>query len=419
MPENLPNFVDVMNVRGLVAQQTDDQLRSKFDLTQTGKPLTVYNGFDPTADSLHVGSLVPIMGLAHLQRCGHKPIVLIGGGTGLVGDPSGKTEARQMLSREQIEHNAQAIAKQIGRFVTFDDSPTGAMMVNNADWLAELNWVDMLREVGPHFSVNRMLTMDSVKGRISGEGDGISFLEFNYMIMQAYDFVHLHNTLGCTVQMGGQDQWGNIVMGIELGRRMHSLELAGLTFPLVTKSDGSKFGKSEQGNIWLDAARTSPYDFYQFWRNVNDADVSRYLKFFTFLSPEDCELPADAEGSLINAKKEQLAYEVTRLVHGDQEAEQARASAKKAFTQGDVTGESIPHAPLSSGELPIGLLDLMVASKLVASKGEARRLIQGGGVRLHDEKISDATRSVTPEDVQDGYVLLRVGKKKLFRFDVG
>lgn len=418
MKTHTENFVHVMKQRGLVAQTTDERIADRFDLKQTGTPITAYIGFDPTADSLHVGSLVPIMGLAHLQRCGHKPIVVVGGGTGLVGDPSGKTEARQMLTREQIDHNAQAIAAQIGRIVRFDDSQTGATMVNNADWLTTLNWIQMLRDVGPHFSVNRMLTMDSVKGRMSGEGDGISFLEFNYMIMQAYDFVHLFQTMNCTVQMGGQDQWGNIVMGIELGRRVADAELAGLTFPLVTRSDGGKFGKSEQGNIWLDAQRTSVYDFYQFWRNVSDSDVERYLKYFTFLPVQACEIPEGSDGPAINIMKETLAYEVTKLIHGEQQAKQAMDSAKKAFTGGDVTGEAIPHVMLDASRLPVSLLDLLVEAELTASKGDGKRLIKAGGVRIHDTKIDDLQQTVTAGDITDGYILLRVGKKKMFRFDV-
>ncbi|MFW6336058.1 MAG: tyrosine--tRNA ligase, partial [Phycisphaeraceae bacterium] len=269
------NLYDVLLDRGLVAQATDEKLRDRL-----ASAVTAYIGFDPTADSLHVGSLVPIMALAWLQRCGHKPLALVGGATGLVGDPSGKTEARRMLTREQIDANAAAIAKQIASIVRFADDAsdpdhaTGAELVNNADWLEDLTWIEVLRDVGSRVSVNRMVSMESVKGRLKSES-GISYLEFSYMIMQAYDFVHLHRERGCTLQLGGQDQWGNIVMGIELGRKLDDADLAGLTLPLVTRSDGAKFGKSEAGNIWLDPKRTSPYDFYQFWRNTADADVRR------------------------------------------------------------------------------------------------------------------------------------------------
>jgi tyrosyl-tRNA synthetase len=405
------NLFDILQARGFIAQSTDAEMRARL-----ARPVVAYVGFDPTADSLHVGSLVPIMGLRWLQHCGHKPLVLVGGATALVGDPSGKTEMRRMLGREDIDRNAQAIAAQIGRIVRFDGSPTGARLVNNADWLASLNWIELLREAGPHFSVNRMLSMDSVKGRL--EAGGISFLEFNYMVMQAYDFLHLHRAEGCTVQMGGQDQWGNIVMGIELGRRKADADLAGLTFPLVTKSDGGKFGKSEKGNIWLSAERTSVYDFYQFWRNAGDADVGRFLRFFTVLPVDEIDRLAAAD---INRAKEVLAFETTRLVHGEAAAQQALADAKRAFGAAhDVTGDSIPHGDLAASELEagVGILPLLVRAKLAASNGEAKRLIEGGGVKLHDAGIDDPTRKIGSADIKDGFVLLRAGKKRLFRFDV-
>lgn len=408
------NLYDVLSQRGFVAQSTDAAIRERF-----AKPVTAYIGFDPTADSLHVGSLVPIMGLVHLQRCGHKPLVLVGGATALVGDPSGKSAMRQMLSREDITRNATAIARQIGSVLRFDTSATGAELVDNADWLAGLNWITMLREVGPCFSVNRMLTMDSVKGRM--EAGGITFLEFNYMVMQAYDFLHLCQARNCTVQMGGQDQWGNIVMGIELGRRKADADLAGLTFPLVTKSDGGKFGKSEKGNIWLSAERTPVYDFYQFWRNTGDADVRKFLGFFTLLPMAEVDRLTGGGGESLNQAKEVLAFEVTRLIHGPAAADQALADARKAFGAAkDVTGDSIPHADIAAAELEagVGLLALLVRAGLASSNGEGRRLVQGGGVSLHDARIDDAARSVTSADVRDGYVLVKAGKKRLFRFDV-
>lgn len=411
MPDNL---YDILERRGFIAQSTDAGLKDRLNL-----PCTAYCGFDPTADSLHVGSLVPIMGLAHLQRCGHKPLVLVGGATALVGDPSGKTEARKMLSRADVNANAKAIAAQIGRLVTFDDSKTGAKLVNNADWLGSLNWIEMLREVGPHFSVNRMLTMDSVKGRM--ESGGITFLEFNYMVMQAYDFLHLHKTEGCTLQFGGQDQWGNIVMGIELGRRLANAELAGLTFPLVTRSDGGKFGKSEKGNVWLDPARTPPYDFYQFWRNTADADVRRFLGFFTFLNMSDVDNLTEAGGSSLNYAKEVLAYEATALIHGTAAADQAQDSARKAFgVAHDATGDAIPHGPATTAEFEAGIniVNLVVRAGFETSNSAARRLIQGGGVSVHDQRVDDPNRNVTAADIKDGYVLIRAGKKRMYRFDV-
>ncbi|MEM9110946.1 MAG: tyrosine--tRNA ligase [Planctomycetota bacterium] len=417
-PTTTANLYDVLHERGLVSQCTDEKIRERLS-----KPVAAYCGFDPTADSLHVGSLVPIMGLAHLQRCGHKPVVLVGGATGLVGDPSGKTEARKMLSAEDINHNAQAIAGQIGRIVQFGDGDTDAVLVNNLDWFGEMKWLDMLRDVGSRMSVNRMMSMESVKGRM-GTGDdsstGISFLEFSYMLLQGYDFAHLFDTHRCTLQIGGQDQWGNIVIGIDLGRRLHDADLAGLTFPLVTKSDGGKFGKSEQGNIWLDTGRTSVFDFFQFWRNVADADVGRFLSYFTFLPMDEVNALASAEGTAINEAKVRLAYEVTKLVHGGEAANQAVDQVKNAIGGQDVTGDAVPNGPFDASEMAngIGLIALVVKAGFAKSNGEARRLIQGGGVRLHNEKIADPMRTVTADDVVDGYLLVRAGKKRLFRFDV-
>ncbi len=408
------NVVEIFAQRGLLAQATDVEPAQRL-----AEPCTVYVGFDPTADSLHVGHLVPVMGLAWLQRCGHRPVALVGGATALVGDPSGKTASRQMLSHSEIADNVEAIKAQIARLVRFGDGPQDAVLVNNADWLAGKNWIELLREVGPCFSVNRMLSMDSVKGRM--ESGGITFLEFNYMVMQAYDFLHLHRSLGCTVQMGGQDQWGNIVMGIELGRRLAGAALAGLTFPLVMKADGTKFGKSEAGNVWLDAQRTPVFDFYQFWRNVADADVRRFLGYFTFLPVAEIDALCAVDGQALNAAKERLAVEVTTLIHGAEAAERCRADAQRAFAGQDLSGDSIPHMPLAAAELAtgIGLLDLGRRAGLWASNSEGRRLVQGGGVRLHDAVVDDPARMVTAADVSDGTIVLRCGKKRLMRCDVG
>jgi len=416
------NLYDVLHRRGMVAQCTDDKIRER-----RSKPVTAYIGFDPTADALHVGSLVQMMILANVQRCGHKPVVLVGGATGLVGDPSGKTDARQMLTPEIINHNAESIAKQIGKVVTFGDGPTDAVLVNNLEWFGSMGWIDMLREVGAKMSVNRMMSMESVKGRMTGDDSGgISYLEFSYMLMQGYDFAHLFKHHGCTLQMGGQDQWGNIVIGIDLARRLHNADVAGLTTPLVTKSDGGKFGKTEKGNVWLDQNRTSVFEFFQFWRNVADADVGRFLGTFTFLPMDEVDQLASAQGKAINESKARLAYEVTKLVHGEVEAEKARDSAKRAFVENassaaDFTGDAIPSDTLDAAELDggVGLLSLMVRAGLAKSNGEARRLIQGGGVRIHDDKVADPTRTLGPDDVADGFILLRAGKKRMFRFDVG
>ncbi len=437
MPEVSDNLYEVLHRRGLIAQATAEPevLRRRLDAATAG-PIAGYIGFDPTADSLHVGSLMPIMLLAHLQRCGHTPVVLLGGATAMIGDPSGKTQSRQMLSREQIDANAMAIAEQIGRIVPFGQGETGAQLVNNADWLGGREYIDFLREVGPHFSINRMLSMESVQGRL--ESGGLTFLEFNYMVMQAYDFVHLHQTRGCTLQLGGQDQWGNIVMGIELDRRLRAARgdapedpgsdgfgLVGITTPLVTKADGSKFGKSEAGNIWLSRERTPVFEFYQFWRNVADADVRRFLACFTFLEMEEVGDLAAAEGAAINAAKERLAHEVTRLVHGDADADAAHDAARRAFAggggaAGDVTAESIPSGKLARGELDagVGVVMLLTRAGLASSNGEARRLIQGGGVRVGGEVVEDVSLTLTSEHADEGYILLRVGKKRLFRWDV-
>ena len=413
-PTTADNLYAVLLDRGLVAQSTDDRVRDRL-----ASPVTAYIGFDPTADSLHVGSLVPIMAMAWLQRCGHKPLALVGGATGLVGDPSGKTEARRMLTREEIDANAAAIAGQIASIVRFGEDETGAELVNNADWLAELTWIEVLRDVGSRVSVNRMVSMESVKGRLKSES-GISYLEFSYMIMQAYDFVHLHRERGCTLQMGGQDQWGNIVMGIELGRKTRGADLAGLTLPLVTRSDGAKFGKSEAGNVWLDPKRTSPYDFYQFWRNTADADVQRFLAFFTFLPMEEVRRLGALEGAALNEAKQTLAHEVTKLVHGEAEADKARDSASRAFGAGDVTGESMPSKTVRwSGDRELAAPAAWVREAGFAeSNKQAKQFIKDGAVRVWDRVVSPEEARLSAEDIRDGRILLKVGKKKMFRFDL-
>ncbi len=410
----MSNLYDILSDRGLVSQCTDAGIRKRLE-----SPLAAYCGFDPTADSLHVGSLVPIMGLAHLRLCGHRPIVVVGGATGLVGDPSGKSEARKMLTPETINHNAQSIAAQIAGVFENAGIKGGFTLANNADWIAGKTWLEILREVGAKMSVNRMLSMDSVKGRLASE-EGISYLEFSYMLMQAYDFMHLARAENCTLQLGGQDQWGNIVMGIELARKSDGASLAGLTFPLVTKSDGGKFGKSEQGNIWLDAARTGVFDFYQFWRNTPDADVGRYLGFFTFLPMDEVRRLAALEGAQINEAKKVLAFEVTKLIHGEAEAHKAAEAAAQAFSGAqNGAGEGIPAAPLPAAELAggIGLLALLVRAGLAKSNSEAMRHVAGGGVKLNGEKQADPKRSLGAGDAKEAQLLLQFGKR-LFRFDV-
>ena len=405
------NLFDVLRARGLVAQATDEQIHERL-----ARPVTAYNGFDATADSLHIGHLIPLLGLAHLQRCGHKPIVLLGGATTLVGDPTDRVESRPILSREQIDHHARSIEQQIRRILRFDDSASGAVIVNNADWIGPLNWLELLREVGAHFSINWMLKLDSVRSRL--EAGGLTFLEFNYMVLQAYDFVHLHRTYGCTLQTGAQDQWGNIVAGVELARRMDGASLAGLTFPLLLKSDGSKFGKSASGTVWLSGERTSPYELYQYLRNTPDEDVGRLLAMLTLLPMEQVEPLAAREGPQINEAKETLAHEVTRMLHGRDEADAARSSARRAFGQEhDATGQSIPSAEIPASDLG-DVRNLLVQAGLAKSNSEAKKLIQAGGVRLGDTPVTDFTYQVTASDIIDGHLLIRVGKKRLFRFDV-
>jgi tyrosyl-tRNA synthetase len=410
------NLLQVLTERGLLSNCTDPALAERL----SAPPATAYIGFDPTADSLGVGGLVPLMGLYWVQQCGHRPLALVGGGTGLVGDPSGKSETRKMLSYEQIAENGRKMGQQFARILRFDDSPSGAKLVNNADWLRSLSWIELLREAGPCFSVNRMLTMDSVRVRLES-GSGITFLEFNYMVMQAYDFLHLHRTEGCILQLGGQDQWGNIVMGVELVRRLADAQVYGITFPLLTKADGTKFGKTESGNVWLSEAYTPVYEFFQFWRNAADADVKKFLGFFTTLPMDEIGRLTDRAGESLNRAKEVLAYEITKMVHGQPAADKALEDARRAFgVDRDVRGDSIPHKDLTPAEIEpgIGLLVLMVRAGLAQSNGEARRLVQGGGVRVHDEVVQDPNLSITTADVKDGFVLLRAGKKRIFRFDI-
>ena len=414
MSDDAPNLHDALAERGLIAQCTDPAMRERL-----ATPATLYCGFDPTANSLHVGSLVPIMALAHAQRCGHKPLVLVGGATARVGDPSGKDASRAMLAPEEIDANAHDIAAQIGRIVDFDHGPTGAELVNNLDWIGPLSWLDVLRDVGSKVSVNRMMTMESVRSRMTGDGQFITYLEFSYMLLQALDFAHLGRARGCRVQLGGQDQWGNIVMGTELGRKLHGLDLAGLTLPLVTKADGAKFGKSESGNVWLDKERTPVFAFFQFWRNAADADVGRFLRYFTFLPVAEIEELEAATGAGINAVKARLAYEVTRLVHGEEEAAAARDAAERTYGGGGggADADGLPHASLDLSE-PVGVVELLKRAGFAKSNGEARRLIQGGGVRVHDQKVGEPLAAVSAADARAGRVLLRAGKKRLFRFDV-
>lgn len=404
------DFLHVLLERGFVHQCSDFPGLDEKAL-QGG--LAAYIGFDCTAPSLHVGSLLPIMLLSWLQRTGGKPLPLMGGGTTRVGDPSGKDESRKLLSVEQINLNKESIRKIFERFLKFDDAPNDALMLDNADWLAGLNYIEFLRDVGRHFSVNRMLTMDSVKMRLDREHE-LSFIEFNYMCLQAYDFVEVNRRYGAVLQMGGSDQWGNIVTGLDLGRRMGSPQLYALTSPLLTTSSGAKMGKTAAGAVWLNADMLSPYDYWQYWRNTEDADVIRFLKLFTFLPIEEITRLSRLQGAEINEAKKTLATEATALIHSRDAAEKAEETARTTFEQGTLS-LTLPTITIESSEITAGLgvLNAFVKAGLVASTGEARRQIKSGGLRINDEIITDERRIINEKDFTDsGIAKLSLGKKK-------
>ncbi len=398
------NVFDVLKERGFVQQMSHEE--PLIELLQK-EQVTVYVGYDPTADSLHVGHLVTVMALAHMQRHGHRPIAVVGGGTGLIGDPSGKTEMRQMLTMEQIEQNIQGIKGQLSRFLDFSDGK--AIIVNNADWIKPMNYVEFLREVGVHFSVNRMLTAECFRSRME---KGLSFIEFNYMLLQAYDFLVLNRKYGCRLQYGGDDQWSNILAGADLIRRLERQEAYALTAPLLMTSSGKKMGKTESGAVWLDANRTSPYEFYQYWRNIDDADVEKLLAIFTFLPMDEVRRLGALEGAEINQAKQVLAYEISKLVHGEAEAKKAEEAAKALFSGGGLT-EATPSTEIGVSEFGDGLslLDAMVQVGLVSSKSEARRSIQQGGAYVNGQRVTDIGRALTRDDAKDGVIELRKGKK--------
>jgi tyrosyl-tRNA synthetase len=412
------NAFQTLKERGFIYQCTDESAVEKL----LADPVTCYIGFDATADSLHIGSLVPIMALVHMQRCGHRPIALLGGGTTMVGDPSGKTEMRQMLTLDQIRAYGEGIKAQFGRFLTFENDK--ALLLNNAEWLVPLKYIEFLRDIGVHFSVNRMLTSESVKIRLE---TGLSFIEFNYMLLQAYDFYVLAKDYNCLVQMGGQDQWGNIVAGTDLARRKLGKQVYGITFPLITTASGEKFGKSAGNAIWLDAGKTSPFDFYQYFRNADDKDTGKYLGLFTLLSMEEVgRLPKEN----INRAKEILAFEATRLAHGMESATSAYIASCRQFGSADPDGRiktassilsvsvdaqadvPVVDLPKSLIEKGIWIVKLAVESGLCSSNGEARRLIQQGGLTVNDEKVSDENLSLTGKDLRENGLLLRAGKKR-------
>jgi len=395
---------DVLLERGYIKQMTHQE--PLIDLLENER-VTFYIGFDPTADSLHVGHFLQLMVMAHMQRAGHRPIALIGGGTAMVGDPSGKNDMRKLMSLETIQHNAECFKKQFSRFIDFSEDK--AIMVNNGDWLLGLNYVDFLREIGIHFSVNRMLTAECFKNRLE---KGLTFLEFNYMLMQAYDFLELYRKYNCVLQLGGDDQWSNILAGADLIRRKEGAEVYGLTFTLLTTSEGKKMGKTESGALWLDPEKTSPYDFYQYWRNINDPDVENCLALLTFLPMEEVKRLGSLPGEQINEAKRVLAYEVTKLVHGEDEAIKARDTAESLFGSGknfdNVPSTRINVEQVSAG---IGILDLMLRANLIPSRGEGKRLIAQGGVSVNGNKVTDIFYVVGEKDFLNGKLMIRKGKK--------
>lgn len=411
---------DELTWRGFAQQITHEDLPVVLEK----EPLTLYCGFDPTADSLHIGSLLPILGLAHFQRHGHKPIALVGGGTGLIGDPSGKTQERSMLSKEDVERNVEGIRGQLERFLDFNGA-NAAILLNNADWLCEVRLLDFLRDIGKHFSINMMLNRDSVRMRLEDRDHGISYTEFSYILLQSYDYLYLNEKYDCRLQVGGADQWGNIVSGMDLARRLRGASTYGLTFPLVTKSDGSKFGKSEGGNIWLDAKRTSPYRFYQFWLNQADADAGKYLRYFTFLEKSEIEeLDQEVQNNPQGRQAQRrLAEEVTRLVHGETALSNA-VKASRAMFGGDLKDldervlmdvfSEVPSAGLPMDRIVGGalLLDALVEAQVFASKGEARRLVRSGGLYINNERVDAEDQKLSDACLLAGNVsVVRTGKK--------
>lgn len=404
----MKNVFDVLQERGFIAQVThEDKVREAL----ANESVTFYIGFDPTADSLHVGHLLQLIVMSHMQKAGHKPIAIIGGGTAMVGDPSGKSDMRKMLTQEEIDHNGACFRKQMRNLVDFGEGQ--ARMINNADWLLGLNYVNFLRDVGVHFSVNRMLSAECFKSRLE---KGLSFIEFNYMLMQSYDFLKLYEDTGCRMQLGGDDQWSNILGGLDLIRRVHSVEAYGMTFGLLTTSEGKKMGKTEKGAVWLDPEKTSPYDFYQYWRNVNDNDVIKCLKLLTFLPIELINEMAAWEDSRINEAKKILAYELVKIVHGADEADKAQSAAAALFGTGGVS-EDMPTVEIGKAQIDAGLsvLDLLAVTGILPSKGEGRRLIQQGGLVINGEKVETVDRVITSNDFTEGHLIVRRGKKSWHR----
>lgn len=397
---------DELQRRGYIKQLThEDEIKKALE----EEKVTFYIGFDPTADSLHVGHFIAMMFMAHMQRAGHKPIALVGGGTAMIGDPSGKTDMRSMLSREDIEKNIVGIKKQMEKFIDFSDDK--ALLLNNADWLMNLNYVDFLRDIGVHFSVNNMLRAESIKQRLE---KGLSFLEFNYMLMQGYDFLYLNQNHGCTMQLGGDDQWSNMLAGIDLVRRKERKTAYAMTCTLLTNSEGQKMGKTVNGALWLNPEKTPVYDFYQYWRNVDDRDVVKCLKLLTFVDINEIERIEALEGQDINEAKKLLAYEVTKLVHGEEEADKAKSAAEALFG-GGTDLSNVPTIEITKSDLEKTLLEILLAGGVFPSKAEGRRNMEQGGVSIDEEKITDLQHKLKEEDFKEDYVLVKKGKKKIYR----
>jgi tyrosyl-tRNA synthetase len=405
----MANVLDELLERGYIKQFTHEEETRKL---LENEKITFYIGFDPTADSLHVGHFIAMMFMAHMQKAGHRPIALIGGGTAMVGDPSGKTDMRKMLTKEDIAHNVESIKKQMERFIDFTDDK--ALLVNNADWLLNLNYVDFLREVGVHFSVNRMLTAECFKQRLE---KGLSFLEFNYMLMQGYDFYELNQKYNCKMQLGGDDQWSNMIAGVELVRRKAQGEAMAMTCTLLTNSQGQKMGKTVGGALWLNPEKTSPYDFYQYWRNVDDADVEKCLALLTFVPMDEVRRLGALEGAEINTAKKILAYEITKLVHGEEEAKKAEEAATALFA-GGADMSNVPTVTITKEEIGLPILDIMANTKIVPSKKEGRRLIEQGGLSINGVKVENVARTLNEDDFEDGAVLIKRGKKNYNKIEV-
>ncbi len=403
---------EVLEERGFIEQVTDKGgLRKLLERER----ITCYIGFDPTARSFHVGSLVPIMALVHMQREGHRPIALVGGGTGLIGDPSGKKEMRKIMTREEVEANAEALKAQLAHFLDFEGER--ALLLNNADWLTQLNYIEFLRDIGRHFSVNRMLAAETYRMRLS---TGLNFVEFNYMLLQAYDFLYLYQNYGCVLQMGGRDQWGNICAGIDLIRRVEGGDAYGLVFPLITTASGGKMGKTEKGTVWLDPELTSPYEYYQYWINTDDRDVERFLALFTLLPMEEVRRYGNLKGEELREAKEVLAYEVTKLTHGEEAARKAQEASRAIFRGEGGDLEAMPTSYLERERLEEGIpvYELFVLSGLASSRSEARRLISQGGGYLNGRRVESFEQKVTVDDLQGGSIILRAGKKRYHRLVV-